>query len=175
MVVVISSEENRSHLTAGLTARGDERIITEPEVGMRGKRVMRFSSSVEINAPVEKVWSLIDKLEEWPQWMQSIKKIERVSEGPLAVGSQLIVTARVSRLTVNLLMTITEFIPERSVIMQGKALGTNLTRFYFLEPVDDKTKVTIGGEVSGLLAWMARRGGKAVSYEIAQAAKRRFE
>jgi len=136
---------------------------------------MRFSSSVEINAPVEKVWSLIDKLEEWPQWMQSIKKIERVSEGPLTVGSQLHVTARVSRLTVKLLMTITEFVPERSVVMQGKALGTNLTRFYFLEPVNGKTKVTIGGEVSGLLAWLARRGGKAVSYEIAQAAKKRFE
>ena len=136
---------------------------------------MRFSSSVEINAPVEEVWSLIDKLEEWPQWMQSIKKIERVSEGPLAVGSQLSVTAKVSRLTVNLLMTISEFVPERSVVMQGKALGTNLTRFYFLEPVNGKTKVTIGGEVSGLLAWLARRGGKAVSYEIAQAAKKRFE
>lgn len=136
---------------------------------------MRFSSSVEINAPVEKVWSLIDKLEEWPQWMQSIKNIERVSEGPLAVGSQLSVTAKVSRLTVNLLMTISEFVPERSVIMQGKALGTKLTRFYFLEPVNGKTKVTIGGEVSGLLAWMARRGGKAVSDEIAQAAKKRIE
>lgn len=136
---------------------------------------MRFSSSVEINAPVEKVWSLIDKLEEWPQWMQSIKNIERVSEGPLAVGSQLSVTAKVSRLTVNLLMTISEFVPERSVVMQGKALGTKLTRFYFLEPVNGKTKVTIGGEVSGLLAWMARRGGKAVSDEIAQAAKKRIE
>ncbi len=136
---------------------------------------MRFSSSVEINAPVEEVWSLIDKLEEWPQWMQSIKKIERVSEGPLAVGSQLSVTAKVSRLTVNLLMTISEFVPERSVVMQGRALGTKLTRFYFLEPVNGKTKVTIGGEVSGLLAWMARRGGKAVSDEIAQAAKKRIE
>ncbi len=136
---------------------------------------MRFSSSVEINAPVEEVWSLIDKLEEWPQWMQSIKKIERVSEGPLAVGSQLSVTSKVNRLTVNLLMTISEFVPERSVVMQGKALGTNLTRFYFLEPVNGKTKVTIGGEVSGLLAWMARRGGKAVSDEIAQAAKKRIE
>ncbi len=136
---------------------------------------MRFSSSVEINAPVEEVWSLIDKLEEWPQWMQSIKKIERVSEGPLAVGSQLSVTAKVSRLTVNLLMTISEFVSERSVVMQGKALGTNLTRFYFLEPANGKTKVTIGGEVSGLLAWLARRGGKAVSYEIAQAAKKRIE
>lgn len=136
---------------------------------------MRFSSSVEINAPVEEVWSLIDKLEEWPQWMQSIKKIERVSEGSLAVGSQLSVTAKVNRLTVNLLMTISEFVPERSVVMQGKALGTNLTRFYFLEPVNGKTKVTIGGEVSGLLAWLARRGGKAVSEEIAQAAKATVE
>jgi carbon monoxide dehydrogenase subunit G len=136
---------------------------------------MRFSSSVEINAPVEKVWALVDRLEEWPQWMPSIKKIERVSEGPLTVGSQLSVTAKVNRLTVNLLMTITEFVPERSVVMQGRALGTNLTRFYFLEPVNGKTKVTIGGEVSGLLAWLARRGGQAVSDEIAQAAKKRIE
>jgi len=136
---------------------------------------MRFSSSVEINAPVEKVWALVDRLEEWPQWMASIKKIERVSEGPLTVGSQLSVTAKVSRLTVNLLMTIIEFVPERSVVMQGRALGTNLTRFYFFEPVNGKTKVTIGGEVSGLLAWMARRGGQAVSDEIAQAAKKRIE
>ena len=136
---------------------------------------MRFSSSVEINAPVEKVWALVDRLEEWPQWTASIKKIERVSGGPLTVGSQLSVTAKVSRLTVNLLMTITEFVPERSVIMRGRALGTNLIRFYFFEPVNGKTKVTIGGEVSGLLAWLARRGGQAVSDEIAQAAKKRIE
>jgi carbon monoxide dehydrogenase subunit G len=136
---------------------------------------MRFSSSVEIDAPVGKVWSLVDRLEEWPQWMPSIKKIERVSSGPLSVGSQLSVTAKVSRLTVNLLMTITEFVPERSVVMQGKALGTNLIRFYTFEPVDDKAKVTIGGEVSGLLARLARRGGQAVSEEIAQAAKKRIE
>jgi carbon monoxide dehydrogenase subunit G len=140
-----------------------------------GKKGMRFSSSVEINAPVEKVWTLVDKLEEWHQWMPSIKKIERVSEGPLAVGSRLSVTAKVSRLTVNLLMTITEFVPERSVTMQGKALGTTLTRFYSLEPINGKTKVTIGGEVSGLLAWLARRGGQSVSDEIAQAAKKRIE
>jgi len=136
---------------------------------------MRFESSIEINAPAEKVWALIDKLEEWPQWMPSIKKIERVSRGPLAVGSQLSVTAKVSGLTVTLLMTITEFIPERNVVMQGKTLGTNLTRFYTLEPVNDKAKVTIGGDVAGALAWLARRGGQKVSAEIAQAAKKKVE
>jgi len=136
---------------------------------------MKFESSIDINAPVEKVWALIDKLEEWPQWMPSIKKIERLSKEPLAVGSQLSVTAKVSRLTVKLLMTIIEFVPERTVVMQGKALGTNLTRFYTLEPINGKTKVTIGGDVSGALAWMACRGGKKVSAEIAQAAKKKVE
>ena len=136
---------------------------------------MRFESSIDINAPAEKVWALIDKLEEWPQWMPSIKKIERLSKGPLTVGSQLSVTAKVSRLTVKLLMTITEFVPERTVVMQGKALGTNLTRFYTLEPVNGKTKVIIGGDVSGALAWLACRGGKAVSAEIALAVKTRIE
>jgi len=136
---------------------------------------MRFESSIDINAPVEKVWALIDKLEEWPQWMPSIKKIERISKGPLTVGSQLSVTAKVSGLTVTLLMTIIEFVPERTVVMQGKALGTNLTRFYTLEPVNGKTKVTTGGDVSGALAWLACSGGQAVSAEIALAAKKRIE
>ena len=136
---------------------------------------MRFESSIDIDAPPEKVWTLIDKLEQWPQWMPSIKKIERVSKGPLTAGSQLSVTAKVSGLTVKLLMTIIKFVPERTVVMQGKALGTSLTRFYNLEPLNDKTRATIGGEVSGVLAWLARRGGQAVSDEIAQAAKKRIE
>jgi len=136
---------------------------------------MRFESSIDINATTEKVWALIDKLEEWPQWMPSIKKIERLSKEPLTVGSQLAVTAEVSGLTVRLVMTITEFIPERNVVIQGKALGTNLTRFYTLEPVNDQTKVTIGGDVSGALAWLARRAGQEISAEIAQAVKKKVE
>jgi carbon monoxide dehydrogenase subunit G len=136
---------------------------------------MRFESSIDINAPTEKVWALIDRLEEWPQWMPSIKKIEKVSKGPLTAGSQLSVTAKVSGLMVKLLMTITKFVPERKVVLDGKALGTKLTRFYTLEPVNGKTKVTIGGDISGALAWLARRGGQEVSAEIALAVKTRIE
>lgn len=136
---------------------------------------MRFESSIEINAPATKVWALVDRLEEWPKWMPSIKKIERTSKEPLTVDSKLFVTAKVSWLTVRLLMTITKFVPERSVVLEGKALGTKLIRFYTLEPLNGKTKITIGGDVSGALAWLTRRGGQAVSAEIAQAVKRKVE
>ena len=136
---------------------------------------MRFESSIDIDAPAERVWALVDKLEEWPRWMPSIKKIERISQGPLTSGSQLSVTAKVSGLTVRLLMTVTEFIPERNVVLKGKVLGTRLARFYTLEPVNGKTKITIGGDVSGALARLARRGGQKISTEIALAVKTRIE
>jgi carbon monoxide dehydrogenase subunit G len=136
---------------------------------------MRFESSIDIDAPVAKVWALVDKLEEWPQWMPSIKRIERVSEGPLSVDSQLSVTAKVKGLTLKLLMTVTRFVPERDVVLEGRALGTKLTRFYTLESVNGRTKLTIGGDVSGPLAWLALRGGQTISADMAQAAKKKIE
>ncbi len=136
---------------------------------------MRFESSIDIDAPAEMVWVLVDKLDEWPQWMPSIKKIERVSPGPLTAGSQLCVTAKVSGLTVRLLMTVTAFVPGRNVVLEGKALGTRLARFYTLESVNGKTKLTVGGDVSGALARLARRGGQKISTEIALAVKTKIE
>lgn len=135
---------------------------------------MKFSSSVEIDAPPEKVWALVNELEEWPQWIPSIKRIEKLSEGPLGIGSQIRVTAK-SIMTVKLLMTITEFVPGQRAVMQGKVLGTKMTRYYTFEPVSQRTRLTAGGEVSGLLAFLVRRGGQALSEEIVQAAKRKIE
>jgi uncharacterized membrane protein len=136
---------------------------------------MRFESSIEIDAPVGKIWALIDRLEEWPRWMPSIRSIKRISLDPLTVGSQLSIAASVSGITVALRMTITEFIPERNVVMEGRALGTKLTRFYRLEPLNNKTRVTIGGDVSGPLALVARRGGQRVSDEIVLTVKKKIE
>jgi carbon monoxide dehydrogenase subunit G len=136
---------------------------------------MRFESTTDVAAPTGKIWALIDKLEDWPQWMPSIKNIKRMSMGPLAIGSRLSVTANVSGIRVTLLMTITEFVPERKVVMVGRALGTRLTRFYKLQPVSDKTKIMVGGEVSGVLAPLARWGGQRVSDEIVLVVKKMVE
>ncbi|UCG83191.1 MAG: SRPBCC family protein [Dehalococcoidia bacterium] len=135
---------------------------------------MRFSASALINAPPEKVFALVDDLEGWPQWIPSIKKIEKITEGPLQEGSQIRVTVK-SGITIKLLMTITEFIPGQRGVLEGSVLGTKMTRFYNLESIDDGTKLTAGGDVSGLLAFLIRRGGQRLSEEIVQAAKRKIE
>lgn len=135
---------------------------------------MRFASSIVINAPPEKVFALVDNLEDWPRWIPSIKKIEKVSEGPLKEGSQIRVTAK-SGVTIKFLMTITEFIPGQRGVMQGRVLGTRMTRYYTFERIEQGTKLTAGGEVKGPLAFLVRRGGQRLSEEIVQAAKRKIE
>ena len=136
---------------------------------------MKFSASVEIDATAEKAWALLKDVEEWPKWIPSLKKIEKVSGEPLGKGSQVLVVAK-SAITVNLLMTITEFIPGRRVVMEGKVLGVKMTRYYELEPIaKNKGKLTAGGEVSGLLAFLVRRGGQKLSEEIVQALKKKVE
>jgi len=136
---------------------------------------MKFSASAEINASPEKAWALLNNVEEWPKWIPSLKKIEKVTEGPLGVGSQVLVVAR-SLITVNLLMTITEFVAGRRVVMEGKVLGVKMTRYYEMEPAGQyRTKLMAGGEGSGLLAFLVRRGGQKLSEEIVQALKKKVE
>jgi hypothetical protein len=66
-------------------------------------------------------------------------------------------------------MTIAEFVPEGSVIVQGKAWGTNLTRFDCLQHASRRPMAATDGDIPGGLAWLARQYGKNLSDEIALA------
>ena len=72
-------------------------------------------------------------------------------------------------------MTITEFVPGKRGVLQGRVLGTRMVRYYDFQPEGGGTKLTAGGEVSGLLAFLVSRGGQRLSREIVQAAKRKVE
>jgi hypothetical protein len=72
-------------------------------------------------------------------------------------------------------MTLTEFVPGQRGVLEGRILGTRMVRYYTFEAVDQGTKLTAGGEVSGLLSFLVRRGGQRLSEEIVQAAKRKIE
>ena len=135
---------------------------------------MKFSASVEINASPEKTWSLLKNIEEWPKWVPSLKKIEKVSGEPLGKGSKVLVVAK-SLIKVNLLMTVTEFVAGQRVVMEGRVLGVRMVRFYELEPVSGRARLTAGGEVTGLLSFLVRRGGQRLSEEIVQALKKKVE
>lgn len=135
---------------------------------------MKFSASTEINATAEKAWATVENAEEWPRWIPALKKIEKISEGPFDVGSRVRITAKFV-VTVNFVMTITELVPSRRVVLEGKVLGNRMRRYYTLEPMNRKAILTAGGDVSGPLSFLVRYGVQRLSEEIVQALKERIE
>ena len=48
----------------------------------------KIERSIEVKAPVEKVWSFMTDLEKWPTFMKDIKKVEYVTDKRGCVGAK---------------------------------------------------------------------------------------
>ena len=135
---------------------------------------MRFSASTEIDATAEEVWTTLESVEEWPRWVPCLKKLEKISEGPIEVGTCIRISAKYV-ITVNFVMTITELVPPRRVVLQGRILGCWIRRHYTLEPMNRKAVLTAGGDVSGPLSFLVRHAAQMLSAEIVQDHKKKIE
>lgn len=51
----------------------------------------KFSTSVDIAAPPDRVWDVIIDISRWHEWTPSITSITRLDEGPLAIGSTVVI------------------------------------------------------------------------------------
>jgi uncharacterized membrane protein len=49
---------------------------------------MRFETSIEIDAPRQRVWEVIADLEAWPQRIETVETVELLTPAPVAQGSR---------------------------------------------------------------------------------------
>jgi uncharacterized protein YndB with AHSA1/START domain len=107
------------------------------------------STSIDIQAPPERVWEVLKNIEHWPEWTPSMINIERLDAGPLTINSR--ARVRQPRL-LPAVWQVTELIPPRSFTWITRSPGVHITAGQVIEPVADGSRVTLSVDFSGLLA-----------------------
>jgi hypothetical protein len=115
----------------------------------------RYSISIDINAPAERVFEVMTDVERWHEWTPSITKITRRQSGPLAVGET--ATVRQPKFP-PAMWTVNEIRPGRSFSWFNRAPGLRVTGHHGAEPTPSGSRATLGltyeGIFGGLLARM---------------------
>lgn len=114
---------------------------------------MAYSTSIDIDAAPEDVSEIISDVERWPEWTASITTVERLDEGPFAVGSQ--AKVKQPRLP-TVVWTVTELTPDRGFVWVAKSPGVENRGIHRVEPAPGgASRVTLGVEESGLVGKVA--------------------
>lgn len=115
-----------------------------------------FSTTIDVSAPPERVWSIVSDIERWHEWTASITSVEKLDSGPLRVGSR----ARVRQpKLLPAVFDITRWEPLGGFEWVTRSGGVSAVARHALEPIAAGTRVrlsvTYGGLLAPLVAWFA--------------------
>lgn len=114
-----------------------------------------FSTSIQIDAPAEKVWEVLTDASNWSQWNTTIEKID----GTIAPGNKVTVVTKASP-DQAFPLKVTEFIPNQSMVWTGgMPLGLFTgKRTYSINPISEYSSEFSMSEVfTGLMAPLITR------------------
>ena len=138
---------------------------------------IHIERTVSINAPPERVWSVMMDVERWPEWTESMKSVERLDSEEFGVGSK--AKLRIRRSPSANVWTVTEVTPNRSFTWETNSGGVKGIASHLIEPDGNGSKVTLTVDLSGIVATLfspmiAGQSRKNVDME-AEGLKRRAE
>lgn len=124
-----------------------------------------FRNEITIAAPQAAVMDAITDLERWPQWLPGLIAVEKLTEGPVDLGTQWRETREVMRQRASEVFQVTEFEPPARLGLhvdgtKGSTGKGEYRYLYLLEPVENgSTRVLLEGEIEmpGRLAGLLSR------------------
>ncbi len=108
-----------------------------------------FQFVVEITTPPFHVWQTLLDVERWPEWTDSVTRIERLDEAPLAVGSRVRI---IQPQLIPAVWQVTEFDAQNRVLVwrTGKP-GVRLTATHRVDRTGQGARVKLTLSYGGLL------------------------
>ena len=117
----------------------------------------RFQHAIAIGAPPERVWGILVDVERWPARIPTVDRVERLDDGPLAVGARIRLAQ--PRLGEGV-WTVTELTSGTSFTWTSTSPGVRVTASHVVEPSPEGSRLTLAVDLAGWLApvgWLMTR------------------
>jgi uncharacterized membrane protein len=117
-------------------------------------------TSIDVDAPAERVWAVLRDVERWPEWTASVRSV-RLLDGGLRVGAR----ARIDQPRIpTTIWTVTALTEGREFTWEASGPGTRTTGRHGLEPVGPGScRVTLSITQSGWLGAVVGRGYRSLT------------
>ncbi|MEQ8718118.1 MAG: SRPBCC family protein [Acidimicrobiales bacterium] len=119
---------------------------------------MRLEHSIDIDAPLDRVWGLTLDVESWPEHTPTMTSVQRLDTDEFDVGSKVRIKQPGQAARV---WTVSELQAEERFAWSTRAMGTKMTATHELRPAGSTTTntliVDIEGPLSGIVGRLVRR------------------
>jgi uncharacterized membrane protein len=138
---------------------------------------MTYRASIDIDAPVERVWNVLVDVEKWPDWSPTMTSVKRLESGMFRPGS----SARVKQPKLpEAIWRVSAMMPQKSFTWSTRSRGVTTVARHTVA-ARDEGGTRVGGEIeqSGALSLVAKvffsRQTKRYLQEEAHGLKKRCE
>jgi uncharacterized membrane protein len=111
-----------------------------------------FTTSRHIDAATEPVWEVLYDVARWPEWLPTVDSVQRLDDGPLAVGSR--AKVRQPKLP-QAEWQVSEVVPGRSFTWEAAGPGMRTIGRHEVVPDGAGSKVTLSIEQTGPMGAVA--------------------
>jgi len=113
-----------------------------------------FRRSIDIDAPVERVWAATVDIERWPDWTPTVKRARRLGSAQMGVGSRVLIEQ--PKLPPALWL-VSALEPGRNMILKSGLPGMRVMAHHRLEPKGAGCAVTLSVHFEGLFGGLLER------------------
>jgi uncharacterized protein YndB with AHSA1/START domain len=120
----------------------------------------RFSITIDIAVPAERVWQVMSDTDRWHEWTPSVISVKRLGGGPFAVGSRAVI--RQPRFP-PALWKIIAIEPGRSFTWISTAPGLRVVAHHWVEPAAGGSRATLSLDLQGIFGGVFGRMTKGIT------------
>lgn len=139
--------------------------------------MLSFQAQVEINQPIEKVYTYVSNGETFPKWNSAVKQVQTINENPDKIGTQYSMIRDLPNGTAKNILEVTKYQPNTLFTIKVVSGPTPFTYTYNFKDTNKGTIITLDAyiEKAGLIKVLGVKGRLAPDFLLKRFVKNGVE